>query len=154
MVKCVTPMYNQIMIETEVTPEHGKKPGWLFYYDGDCGFCTRVVEGLTWLDFSKGVRWVPFQSLADPPGELEWDDLQTAAYLDCGQDTLEEGFYAFRKLTIKIVPLMPLAPLFWFPGMHLLGVPVYRWVARNRYRISRCKLPSIKSNKAPGPGGN
>ena len=144
-------MYNQIMAKPKVTQDHGKKRVWLFYYDGDCGFCTRVVKWLGWLDFSKGVRWIPFQSLEEPPPELAWDDLQSAAYLDCGQGNLQEGFYAFRKLTIKIVPLIPLAPLFWFPGMHLLGVPAYRWVARNRYRISRCKLPSIKPSKTPRP---
>ena len=147
-------MYNEVMIESKVTPEHRKNRAWVFYYDGDCGFCTRVVNWLSWLDFSKGVHWIPFQSLEEPPPELVWDDLQTAAYLDCGRGNLEEGFYAFRKLTIKIVPLIPLAPLFWFPGMHLLGVPAYRWVARNRYRISRCRLPSIKSGKTQGRDGS
>jgi predicted DCC family thiol-disulfide oxidoreductase YuxK len=141
------------MAESEALRGSEKKPLWVFYYDGDCGFCSRVVQVLGWLDFGKGVRWVPFQSLEEPPPGKTWDDLDSAAYLDCGEGDLEEGFYAFRRLTIKIPVLIPLAPVFWFPGMRFLGVPAYRWVARNRYRISRCGLPAIKSNKTPRPPG-
>jgi predicted DCC family thiol-disulfide oxidoreductase YuxK len=141
------------MAESKAARDSGKKPLWVFYYDGDCGFCSRVVQVLGWLDLAKKVRWVPFQSLEEPPPGKAWDDLESAAYLDCGQDNLEEGFYAFRKLTIKILPLVPLFPILWFPGMHFLGVPAYRWVAKNRYRISRCGLPASKSNKTPGPPG-
>ena len=142
------------MAELNAAPDSEKKPVWFFYYDGDCGFCTRVVHWLSWLDFRKKVRWVAFQSLEEPPPGLTWDDLEAAAYLDCGQGRLEEGFYAFRKLTTRILPLLPLVPLFWFPGMHHIGVPAYRWIARNRYRISRCSLPTFKLNKKPGPPGD
>ena len=150
----VLALYNQVMAESKAARDSKNKPVWVFYYDGDCSFCSRVVQCLGWLDFAKRVQWVPFQSLEEQPLELTWDDLDSAAYLDCGQGNSEEGFYAFRKLTIKMLPLIPLAAIFWFPGMHFLGVPAYRWVARNRYRISRCGLPASKTNKTPGPPGN
>lgn len=139
------------MAESSTTRDRDKKSLSVFYYDGDCSFCSRVVQWLGSVDFRKKIRWVPFQSLEEPPPGLTWDDLDAAAYLDCGQGNLEEGFYAFRKLTVKILPLILLAPIFWFPGVQFLGVPAYRWVARNRYRISRCGLPAIKSSKTPGP---
>ena len=70
---------------------------------------------------------------------MTWEDLDRAAYLSTGRGRLHEGFYGLRMLTLRLLPLVPLAPLFWFPGMNLLGVPVYRWIARNRYRISACR---------------
>ena len=37
--------------------------------------------------------------------------------------------------------LFPLGALMWVPGVHLIGVPIYRLVADNRHRISRCGVP-------------
>ena len=90
-------------------------------------------------DIFQRVQWVPFQSLEEPPRGLSWEDLNRAAYLDSGQGVLHEGFYGIRMLTLRLFPLLPLAPVFWFPGMNSLGTAVYRWIATNRYRISRCQ---------------
>ncbi len=117
---------------------------WIFYYDGNCGFCTRVVRGLSRIDFFRQVQWIPFQSLEEPPQGLSWEDLDRASYLDTGRGGLHEGFYSFRMLTLRLLPLVPLAPVFWFPGMNLLGAAVYRWIARNRYHISRCQIVTPK----------
>ena len=114
---------------------------WIFYYDGNCGFCTRVVHGLARADPFHRVQWIPFQSLEEPPQGLSWEDLDRSAYLDTKRGTLHEGFYSFRMLTLGLLPLVPLAPVFWFPGMNLLGTSVYRWIARNRHRHSRCQVP-------------
>ncbi len=67
---------------------------------------------------------------------MSWQDLDCAAYLYTGKGRLHEGFDGFKTLTLRLLPLVPLAPLFWFPGVKLLGVPIYRWIAKNRYRIS------------------
>ena len=108
---------------------------WVFYYDGDCGLCTTAVRRLSRLDFRRRVRWVAFQALPEPPQGLSWEDLDRAAYLDTGKGGLQEGFQAFRALTLALPPLLPLAPLLWLPGMGPLGTAVYRWVARNRCRL-------------------
>ena len=133
-------------------PRNGQ---WVLYYDGGCGLCTWVVHWLDRLDPLHRVQWVPAQSLEAPPLGLSWQELHDAAYLHTGRGRLHEGFYAFRKLTTGVLPLLPLAPVFWFPGMSFLGVPVYRWVARNRYRISRCRVPGFgagpSSRQGAGP---
>ncbi len=107
------------------------------------------------MDFARGVDWVPYQSLKTPPESLSWDGLDQAAYLDVGAGKLLPGFYAFRRLTLKVALLWPLAPIFWLPGMQLPGVAVYRWVARNRYRLSRCAAPGGEAGQhgrsAPRP---
>jgi predicted DCC family thiol-disulfide oxidoreductase YuxK len=126
---------------------------WLLYYDGECGFCTLSVKALAVADFFRVVTWTAYQELAEPPQGLTWEDLDAAAYLEVGKGSagsgegLEEerklyrGFYAFRMLTLRLPPLMPLALLLWLPGVNRLGEWSYRWVAVNRYRISRkCRL--------------
>ena len=120
---------------------------WVLYYDGDCEFCTRVVRALFRIDFFGRITWVPYQTLEKPPHGLSWGDLDSAAYLDTGQDRLHQGFYAFRMLTLRLLPLLPLAPILWFPGVNLVGVPAYHWVARNRHRFSRCQIPTPKAGQ-------
>ena len=75
------------------------------------------------------MRWRTYQSLAEPPDGLTWDDLDRAAYLHAEDGRLFEGYYAFRALTVRMPLLMPLAPLAWLPGMGALGSRAYRWVA-------------------------
>ena len=104
-------------------------------YDGECGFCRATRSCLAALDVTRRVRWLPFQSLSEPPPGLAWDDLERAAYLRAADGRLFEGYYAFRALTVRMPLLMPLAPLMWLPGMGWLGSRVYRWVAENRRRI-------------------
>ena len=116
---------------------------WVFYYDGQCRFCTRTVKILAALDFLRQLTWKPFQDLEAPPGHLTWEDLDREAYLATGaienlgdcSGHLYGGFYAFRMLSLRLLPLMPLVPLLWLPGVNRLGEVTYRWVACNRYRF-------------------
>ena len=117
----------------------------VFYYDGGCGFCTSVVRVLSRIDLFHRITWTPYQSLELPPEGLTWEDLTRSAYLETGQGGLHEGFCAFRSLTLQLLPLSLLAPFLWLPGVPRLGTAAYRWLARNRYRMSRCG-PSL-------PGG-
>ena len=121
---------------------------WVFYYDGECGFCRWWVRRLTRADRDGKVEWVAFQSLQQPPRGIGWDDLERSAYLDTNPQTasgeLHEGFFAFRQLTRRIPLLLPLAPLLGMPGMGWLGPRVYRWVAGNRHRLSCRRSPSVE----------
>ena len=114
-----------------------------FYYDGECGFCTRACRLLAACDLRRRVRWVAFQSLEALPGELTVADFRREAYLQHGE-ALEGGFYAVRRLTLVLPALWPLAPLAWFPGADRPGRAAYAWVARNRWRLpgSVCSVGS------------
>ena len=131
----------------------GARRRWVFYYDGECGFCTLSVKALALADFLRVVTWTPYQELAEPPEGLTWEDLNAAAYLEIRKGSsgsskgveagqrLYRGFYAFRMLALRLPPLMPLALLLWLPGVNRLGEWAYGWVAANRYRISRrCRM--------------
>ena len=107
----------------------------MMLYDGDCGFCRAVRRSLSALDVTNRIRWQTYQSLAEPPDGLTWDDLDRSAYLRSDDGRLFEGYYAFRALTVRMPLLMPLAPMAWLPGTGALGSRVYRWVAANRRRI-------------------
>ena len=121
----------------------------MLYYDGDCGFCILVVRVLSTLDLLHRVSWTPYQALDEPPAGLSWTDLERSAYLDTGWGTYREGFYAFQALTIQLAPLLPLAPIVWFPGIHRPGEALYRWVAGNRCRLTRCGMTPPVSRR-PG----
>lgn len=129
------------MVLTYEHPSADSIPRWKFYYDGDCGLCRWAVKWLIRMDLGRKITWIPFQSLDEPPDNLSWEDLDRAAFLDEGKGDLHEGFYAFRKLTLKLPLLWPMAPVFWLPGIQFPGRAVYRWVALNRYRLSRCSIP-------------
>jgi predicted DCC family thiol-disulfide oxidoreductase YuxK len=136
-------------------PQEPRREGkWVFYYDGECGFCIRAVGWLYRLDLFKRVDWIPYQSLDKPPQGLTWDDLEASVYLDTGRGPLYPGFYAVRMLTLKVALLVPLAPLFWFPGVHVPGVALYHWVARNRHRLSAWRIPGISPGRPPQPPGH
>jgi hypothetical protein len=81
---------------------------------------------------------------------LTWADLDRAAYLHTPDGRLHEGFHAFRRIALDIPALVPLAPFFWLPGVGLIGVPLYRWVARSRKRISCNLADSLVSEASHG----
>ena len=122
---------------------------WILYYDGRCGMCGRLVRLLSYLDFFGRVDWVPYQSLVILPDGMTWSDFEGAAQLDLGQGRFVEGFYAFRNLTLKLLPLHPLAPICWLPGFDRVAGPLYRWLASNRCRTDSCELGYSKGVREP-----
>ena len=129
------------MVEKRDKPEPPAPGRWLCYYDGHCGFCRGIVRCLSRLDVFGRVAWIPYQSLEEPPGGLSWDDLDSAVYLECGQGRFYRGFYAFRMLSAGIMPLAPLLPLLWLPGVRFLGEALYDRIARNRCHRFGGSLP-------------
>ena len=137
------------------------QPAWSFYYDSDCGMCNATVNLLRRFDRRNRIAWIPYEALDSPPRGLSWDHLRQAAYLVRPTGEAYEGFYAIRKLLTLLPPLAPLGVLLWVPGVHMIGAPSYRWIARNRYRISSCsasgpgrtgRLPADRRRRSSGGG--
>ncbi len=106
-------------------------------FDGDCGFCRRWIRIGRRLDWLGRMRW---RARMDPGVQQEFPQLS-------GEETLNRmvtirpdgktygGFYAVRDIALHL-PLTSLpALLLYIPGVSLIGVPVYKWIAKNRHRF-------------------
>ena len=114
-----------------------KRP-WIFVYDGNCTVCTLSVRCLRKFDWMRRIEFRASQSMDSPLGGVSWDDLQRSAYIVHESGAICEGFHAIRKTLLQLPALVPFGLLLSIPGARLIGVPAYRWVAQNRYRIGCC----------------
>lgn len=107
-------------------------------YDSQCNFCRAQIRQLVWWDCQMKLSYL---SLHDPEVARRWPDIspdrlmQEMCLID-RQGNRHWGPYAFRYLTRRLRRLWWLAPIMHFPGSMFLWRPLYRWVARNRYRFA------------------
>ncbi len=109
-------------------------------YDGDCGFCRaslRPVMAMDMFGVLKKVNYHTVQDLSGLHAQLTRELCHSQMYLLETDGRLYGGYAAFRRLTLRLPMLWPLAPLAYFPGMTLPGNWAYRWVARNRGLMAR-----------------
>jgi predicted DCC family thiol-disulfide oxidoreductase YuxK len=107
-------------------------------YDGDCGICTAQVSKLPGMDRKGRLAYL---SLHDEEVQRRWpevsrDRLMEEMLIVDRKGKRHWGPEAIRYLTRRLPRLWPAAPLAYFPGSMLVWRPLYRWVARNRYRFS------------------
>jgi predicted DCC family thiol-disulfide oxidoreductase YuxK len=107
-------------------------------YDGQCRICTAQIRRLPWWDCQRKLSYL---SLHDPEVQRRWPDLshdrmmQEMVILD-RDGGRRWGPEAIRYLTRRLRRLWWAAPLLYFPGSMFVWRPLYRWIARNRYRLS------------------
>ncbi|WP_159462162.1 thiol-disulfide oxidoreductase DCC family protein [Halobacillus sp. Marseille-P3879] len=117
----------------------------IILYDAGCYLCRQSKKWIQILDFFKFFQWETIQNA----GSTEWEkdvnlneeNLSKEIHLITPDGKILRGFYSLRYVLIR-TPLTFIAGLFMYiPGSGLVGVPVYKWIARNRYRIfkNRCK---------------
>lgn len=107
----------------------------LIVFDGDCGFCTRSIE---W-----GRRRIRRMSTAVPFQRADLDALgldaatcRTAVQYVGADGRITAGERAVASLLRDAGwPWSPLGRLLALPGVRAVAGLVYRWVARNRYRL-------------------
>jgi predicted DCC family thiol-disulfide oxidoreductase YuxK len=107
-------------------------------YDGDCGICTAQVGKLPWWDCQGHLAYL---SLHDPQVAQRWPDLSAERLMQemCIVDARGRrhwGPAAIRYLSLRLRRLWWALPVLYFPGSMLLWRPLYRWIAKNRYRLS------------------
>ena len=107
-------------------------------YDGHCRICTAQVRKLPWWDCQKKLSYL---SLHDSEVARRWPDLshdrmmQEMVIVDHGGGR-HWGAEAIRYLSRRLRRLCWASPFLHFPGSMFVWRPLYRWVARNRYRLS------------------
>jgi len=107
-------------------------------YDGQCRICTAQINKLPWWDCQQRLAYL---SLHDSEVSERWPDLSHDRLMleMIVLDPQGQRFWgpdSIRYLTRRLRRLWWLAPLLHIPGSMLLWRPLYRWIARNRYRLS------------------
>ncbi|MBM3924582.1 MAG: DUF393 domain-containing protein [SAR202 cluster bacterium] len=110
-----------------------KKPA--VYYDGECKFCAASVGLVKGRQEDESMEYRPSQGIEQLPAGLTRQDVHRQLWLVLPDGRKYGGFHAVRRLAWRRPWFWPLAALLWLPGMGWLGPVVYRWVARNRYRL-------------------
>lgn len=117
-----------------------ERPKLLVLYDGQCGFC-RASAG--WLRRQDRRRRLDVQAIPDSGDSLSVrgrtllrDQLLELMHVVDSRGNVFRGFGAWRRLARETPVLMPVWPFLWLPGVSLAGDLTYRWIARNRSRIS------------------
>jgi len=107
-------------------------------YDGNCPICTAQVSKLPWWDCQQKLSYL---SLHDLEVAERWPQLPQRRLMEemCiinSHGDQHWGPEAIRYLTLRLRRLWWAMPLLYFPGSMFLWQPLYRWIARNRYRLS------------------
>ena len=106
-------------------------------YDGGCGFCRASLARVQALDPTGRIGPVDFRSVnaASLHPALTPEACHARIHLLETNGRLAGGFDAFRRLSLCLPMLWPLAPLLNLPGLGLIGTPVYDWVSRHRFNL-------------------
>lgn len=135
-------------------------------WDGDCGFCGFCKRWISRFDRDGVLAWWPFQSGKGREHGIRDEAAMERLQLVTASGSVLDGFHAVRRMMVYLPAVwmtlcvaIAAAPepsptwrrvvvgcaLFFFsPLMNPIGVAVYDWVARNRYRIfpnSTCAVP-------------
>jgi predicted DCC family thiol-disulfide oxidoreductase YuxK len=123
------------------SPDHS----WVLY-DGDCNFCRSQIRLLKAFDRTSRLETMALQ---DPRAQelfsdLTLDEMLSQMWVLSPDGHKFGGASAVRYLSRKLPLLWPIMPILHIPGSLPLWRALYRWVARNRYRLGgkRCETDS------------
>jgi predicted DCC family thiol-disulfide oxidoreductase YuxK len=124
--------------------------GWILY-DADCGFCTRWAWRLARFLGPRGYHLAPLQApWVRQRLALSEEELLCEMRVLTADDALYGGADAFVFLARQVWWTWPFALAARLPGMMPLLRAGYRWVARNRHRLSStCALPHVSGQRGP-----
>ena len=114
----------------------------LVIYDGDCGFCKKMIKRAKMADLFATCKYIPFQDIADYK-EIHPDLTRERCVYELvlveNRKSLFGGFQAVRRLCFSHPPFYPLIFIFYLPGMGVIGSIFYKIVARLRSRAT-CQI--------------
>ena len=109
-------------------------------FDGSCFICRAagsIVQSLDWMNRVEALNLHEAKTFPSCFPELNDDQLMGEIHVLDSDGRRYAGYDGIRRL-LKEVPLgMPVWLLLRLPGLDWLGRRVYRFIARNRYPISR-----------------
>lgn len=126
-------------VRGEERPAIGEKSGrhWVVVYDGACKLCGKAVKLLRSWDRNDQLEILPFQA----PGvqaRFPWIPVnafrEAVQLIGSGGETFQ-GEAAIEQLLTILPKGKWLGWIFDVPLVRPLADQIYRWVARNRYRL-------------------
>jgi glyoxylase-like metal-dependent hydrolase (beta-lactamase superfamily II)/predicted DCC family thiol-disulfide oxidoreductase YuxK len=117
----------------------------LVYYDDQCEVCQAGVSWLRFLDRRRRVCPLALSSATLPAG-LEMEDCLRELHIVTPTETLV-GWDAVARLARLFGRTWVIGAIGGVPPFSWLGRILYRYVARNRYAVSRCRGGACGSAK-------
>ena len=118
-------------------PSDGLGHPWTLVYDGTCRMCTRLSNALRTWDRGREIEVVPSQA-AGVMARFPW--IPARAFSEAIQLVGPDGeTWQGAAAVEQLLNILPrgrwIAWVFRIPFMRSLADRLYRWVARNRYRL-------------------
>ena len=124
--------------EPAIATERTAPPGrWVVLYDGLCKFCTAQANNLLRVAPKGTIELLSFQDsgVLDAFPGVTYDACMRSMHLVAPDGRVYEGAEAIMQAVARRGVLLPLARLYYLPGLRLLADSIYALVAANRYRL-------------------
>ncbi|GIN60044.1 thiol-disulfide oxidoreductase [Robertmurraya siralis] len=110
-------------------------------YDGNCALCLRTKTMLRKMDLFKKVTWLSLQEFEEihKDGRFTAKDLRSELHILLPNQRVLKGFKAIRRLLLISPYTFIVACILYLPFLHLIGDPIYKWIARNRHLFFKQK---------------
>jgi hydroxyacylglutathione hydrolase len=110
-------------------------------YDGQCEICQAFVSWLRLFDRKGRVTAVPIdpETLAQVHPDLRLDDCLRELHVIVPSGAVYRGWDGVAVLARLFGPTFLVGWLVRVPPFHWIGIAGYRFVARNRYAVSKCR---------------
>jgi len=127
---------HEILSWIEQKRTYNRKAGQIpLIFDGQCTFCRKSLRMVKIMDLFDVIRPVDFRLCLDLSAyhqSLTPEKAAQQVFLIEPDGRVFGGFFAFRRLTLSMPMAYPLIPVFYFPGMGIIGPLAYKLVARSR----------------------
>ncbi|SDM12370.1 thiol-disulfide oxidoreductase DCC family protein [Sediminibacillus halophilus] len=119
-------------------------------YDGDCYLCRQTKQTIKLLDWFGSFRWLSLQEYEKRQSvtSKQREAIRGEIHLVKPDGKISTGYQAVRFMLARCPLTAPLGILMYLPYAEVIGDPLYRLIAKNRYRIFKnkctngvCKLP-------------
>ncbi len=108
-------------------------------YDGYCVICNSTKNTVNALDWLKRVEFLDLHDstqVTERYPALDFEDLMGQIHVVSEDGQIYPGYYGTRRMLKELPMGFPIWVVLHLPGMDWIGNKVYRFIARNRYKIN------------------
>lgn len=120
-------------------------------YDGYCVICQqtrRIVRTLDWLHRVEFLNIHDWDEVSKRYPDLDFEQAMGQVHAMASDGQMYGGFFGMRRILRELPLGFPLWLILHVPGISWLGQKVYRFIARNRYRINKALGAPVCENGA------